>query len=215
MEMERERIEIVEYGKKMSAAGLSRGTSGNISIYDPKTGLMAISPSGIDYFATQPEDVVVMDLQGNVRAGRRKPSSEHGMHAGFYLHKPGIRAVVHTHSLYCTTLACMNQPIEAVHIMIAGAGAHRVPGAPYATFGTPQLAQAAVEACGSSNAVLLANHGMVACGTSLPEAFSLAADLEYVAQLQWQAMCAGKPSVLSAEAVDAVCARFQTYGQGK
>lgn len=215
MEMERERIEIVEYGKKMSAAGLSRGTSGNISIYDPKTGLMAISPSGIDYFETQPEDVVVMDLQGNVRDGRRKPSSEHGMHAGFYLHKPGIRAVVHTHSLYCTTLACMNQPIEAVHIMIAGAGAHRVPCAPYATFGTPQLAQAAVEACGSCNAVLLANHGMVACGTSLPEAFSLAADLEYVAQLQWQAMCAGKPSVLSAEAVDAVCARFQTYGQGK
>ena len=80
MLMEKERIEIVEYGKKMSSAGLCKGTSGNISIYDPETGYMAISPSGIGYFETEPEDVVVMKLDGTIVEGNRAPSSEHGLH---------------------------------------------------------------------------------------------------------------------------------------
>ena len=197
----------------MSAAGLSRGTSGNLSMYDPASGLMAISPSGIGYFETQPEDVVVMTLAGDVVEGTRKPSSEHAMHAGFYRSRPALRAIVHTHSLYCTTLACMNQPIEAVHIMIASAGTAQVCCAPFAPFGSPELARAAVETCGTANAVLLANHGLVACGASMDAAFALAADLEYVAQLQWQAMCAGKPALLTQADVAATIAGFAGYGQ--
>ena len=211
--LEAERKQIVEFGKQMSAAGLSRGTSGNLSMYDPMSGLMAISSSGIGYFETQPEDVVVMTLAGDVVEGTRKPSSEHVMHAGFYCSRPALRAIVHTHSLYCTTLACMNQPIEAVHIMIASAGTAQVRCAPFAPFGSPELARAAVETCGAANAVLLANHGLVACGASMKAAFALAADLEYVAQLQWQAMCAGKPALLTQADVAATIAGFAGYGQ--
>ena len=168
MLMRKERELVAEYGRRMSSAGLSTGTSGNLSIYDPQGGLMAISPSGIGYFDTQPEDVVVMDLEGGVVEGSRKPSSEWGLHALFYRKKPGARAVVHTHSMYCTTFAVLGQPIQAVHYAIADAGAGTVPCAPYHLFGTPELAEAAVRTAGASNAVLLANHGLVVCGKDQP-----------------------------------------------
>ena len=149
MLMEKERALIAEYGRKMSSAGLSRGTAGNISIYNPELGYMAISPSGVGYFETEPEDVVVLELNGKVIDGKRKPSSEYGLHAGFYQAKAaeGCLAIVHTHSDYATTLACMGEPIRAVHYVIATAGTHEILLCPYTTFGTPELAQMAVETC--------------------------------------------------------------------
>ena len=131
MLLKKERELVVEYGKKMSAAGLSKGTSGNISIYNAEEKLMAISPSGVGYFETVPEDVVVMDLEGNVVEGDKKPSSEWGLHTVFYVNKPDAGAVVHTHSAYCTTFACLNMPIKALHYVIGGAGTAEVPCAPY------------------------------------------------------------------------------------
>lgn len=213
MRMKEERELIVEYGKKMSAARLSTGTSGNISIYDPETGLMAISPSGLDYFSTTPEDVVLMDLEAHVVDGGRKPSSEWALHAAFYRRKPHIRSVVHTHSMFCTTFAVLGQPIRAVHYAIADAGTAEVPCAPYRTFGTPELAEAALETCGDGDAVLLGNHGLVVCGRDLKSAYSLACNMEYVAELQYRAMCIGTPHVLSAGQMAEVMERFKTYGQ--
>ena len=142
MIMEKERLLIVEYGKKMSTSGLSRGTAGTISIFDKDQGLMAISPSGVGYFETEPEDVVIMKLDGTIVDGKRKPSSEYGLHAGFYKAKAaeGCLSVVHTHSDYATTLACMGEPLQAVHYVIATAGTHEIPLCPYTTFGTPELA---------------------------------------------------------------------------
>ena len=213
MLMQEERELIVEYGKKMSAARLSTGTSGNISIYNAEKGLMAISPSGIDYFSTQPEDVVIMDLEANVVDGTRKPSSEWGLHTTFYKHKPEARAVVHTHSMYCTTFAVLGQPIRAVHYVIGDAGVATVPCAPYYPFGTLELAEAAISVCGESNAVLLGNHGLVTCGSSLKSAYSLACNMEYIAELQYRAMCIGKPNILSDEEMADVMERFKSYGQ--
>ena len=112
MLMQEERELVVEYGKKMSAARLSTGTSGNISIYNAEKGLVALSPSGMDYFSTTPEDVVILDLDAKVVDGKRKPSSEWALHTTFYKHKPHARAVVHTHSVYCTTLAVLGEPIR-------------------------------------------------------------------------------------------------------
>lgn len=215
MRMEAERALIAEYGRKMSAMGLSQGTSGNISIYDKETGLMAISPSGVDYMDIRPEDVVVMDLHGNVVDGARKPSSECNLHAGFYLAygEEGCGAVVHTHSNYATTLACMGEPIRAVHYSISGAGVHEIPMCGYTTFGTPELAEMAVAACKGSRAVTLANHGLVAYGVDLKRAFSLAVSLENVARIQWQCLCTGRMNVLTKEQIDNVLVRLQTYGQ--
>ena len=164
MLLQKERELVVEYGRKMSAGRLCTGTSGNISVYVPERGLMAISPSGIGYFDTRPEDVVVTDLEANIADGTRKPSSEWALHTLFYKNKPHIRAVVHTHSMYCTTFAVLGRPLRAVHYAIADAGAAEVPCTPYYPFGTLELAEAAVETAGDSDAVLLGNHGLVEIG---------------------------------------------------
>ena len=213
MLMQEERELVVEYGKKMSAARLSTGTSGNISIYNPEKGLMAISPSGMDYFSTSPEDVVITDLEANIVDGSRKPSSEWALHAYLYREKPEIRGVVHTHSPYCTTFAVLNEPIRAVHYAIAGAGVNEIPCAPYCTFGTELLAERAARYCGRGNAVLLGNHGVVCCGESLEKAYALAGDLEFTARLQYQARCIGTPRVLTEDEMAAALERFQSYGQ--
>ena len=215
MKLEQERELLTEYGRRMSRAGLSVGTSGNLSIYVPEEGLMAITPSGLDYEATTPADIVVMDLDAHVVEGERKPSSEWALHTKFYQRHPAARAVVHTHSMYCTTLACLGKPLEAVHYAIGAAGTARVPVAPYCLFGSPELAEAAVEACGDGKAVLLANHGLVAWEGSLPKAFSLARDLEFTAELQWRAMAVGTPNILTDGQMEEALERFKTYGQPK
>ena len=198
MLMQEERELVVEYGKKMSAARLSTGTSGNISIYNAEKGLVALSPSGMDYFSTTPEDVVILDLEGKVVDGKRKPSSEWALHTTFYKHKPHARAVVHTHSVYCT---------------IGDAGAAEVPCAPYQLFGTEALAEAAMEVCGKSDGVLLGNHGLVCCGKDIKGAYGLACNLEYIAEIQCRAMSIGKPNVLTEEQMAEVMVKFQSYGQ--
>lgn len=213
MLMEKERQEIVDFGKKMSSAGLSKGTSGNISAFDPATGYMAITPSGVGYFETTIEDIVILDLAGNVIEGTRKPSSEHALHATIYKLHPQVKGVVHAHSTYCTTFACMNQPIKAVHYLLAGAESDLIPCAAYATYGTPELADKVKEACGKGLAMLLANHGMVAFGPSLSKAFNVAENVEWVAEIQWRSMCVGKPDVLASDEINRVIESFKTYGQ--
>ena len=210
-----EKKELVEYGKKMSAEGLSSGTSGNLSIYLKEEGVVLITPSGIGYFDTTPEDIVVMDLEGNIIEGTRKPSSEWHLHTLFYKNKPEARAVVHTHSKFCTTLATLRMPIKAVHYVIADAGTNEVPCAPYRRYGTEELAKVAVESAKDSNAVLLANHGIVVCGKNLKSAYGLAKGMEYVAEIQVTAMSVGEPVVLSKEEMDEVLEGFKTYGQVK
>ncbi len=210
-----EKKELVEYGKKMSSEGLSSGTSGNLSIYLKEEGVVLITPSGIGYFDTKPEDIVVMDLEGNIIEGTRKPSSEWHLHTLFYKNKPEARAVVHTHSKFCTTLSTLRMPIKAVHYVIADAGTNEVPCAPYRRYGTEELAKVAVESAKESNAVLLANHGIVVCGKNLKSAYGLAKGMEYVAEIQVTAMSVGEPVVLSKEEMDEVLEGFKTYGQVK
>lgn len=213
---EKEKIEIVEYGKKLITDRLTTGTSGNISIYDPEKKLMLISPSGIGYFDTKPEDIVVMDLDGNVVEGDKKPSSEHGLHAAMYKSKPNARATVHTHSMYCTVLSVLGEPIRAAHYVVADAGVTCVPCAKYETYGTMELANAAVKAMGESDAVLLANHGMVAVGKSLKSAYGLAAGMEYCAEVYYRALCTNKtPNILSDDEMRKVIEKFKGYGQVK
>ena len=214
MLLQKEREEVVAYGKKVSEAGLCPGTSGNISVFNAEKGLMAISPSGLDYYSTTPEDVVVMDLDAHIVDGGRNPSSERDLHSVFYKKKPEMGAVVHTHSVYCTTYAVLRRPIRAVHYAVYDAHAAEVPVAPYILFGTKELAEKAVEVCGDGNAVLLANHGIVVCGKNIAAAYSLAVNLEYTAELQYRAETIGKPYVLTNEQVLEVADRFTRYGQG-
>ena len=183
MLLQEERELVVEYGKKMSAAGLSTGTSGNISIYNAEKGLMAISPSGMGYFDTRPEDVVVTDLEASIVEGSRKPSSEWALHTIFYKHKPAARSVVHTHSVYCTTFAALGMPLRAVHYVIGDANTAEVPCAPYETFGTVELAEAAMTHSTYSPEELAAagiSEGLVRISVGLEDPEDIIADLKHV-----------------------------------
>ena len=213
MLMENERKLIVEYGKKLSASGLCPGTSGNTSISNKDLGLVAISPSGIDYFETKPENVPIVNMDGKTVDGHTKPSSEIYLHLAFYRKKPEISAVVHTHSVFCSVFAALRQPVRAVHYVIGDANTHIIPCAPYRIYGSPELSEAAVEACGDSLAVLLANHGMMSCGKNIQSAFSLAKNIEYVAEIQYRAMSIGTPFYLSKAEMDEVMEKFKGYGQ--
>lgn len=213
MLLEKERKEIVEYGKKMFKSGLTEGTGGNLSIYDAQSGCMVISPSGINYEDIKPEDVVVMGLDGTIVEGTKKPSSEHDLHSIIYQTKPEIKAVVHTHSKFCVVLSCMNIPLRAVHYVLADAGGFEIPVAPYRTYGTRELAEVVKDTIGENQAVLMANHGMLGCGTSLKSAYGVAATCEWVAEIQWRCLAIGQPCVLSDEQMNVVLEKFREYGQ--
>lgn len=213
MLLQKEREQIVEYGLKVSKAGLCPGTSGNISIFNKEEGLMAISPSGIDYDKTRPEDAVVMDLDGNIVDGDRRPSSEWALHSIFYKNRNDTGAVVHTHSVYCTTFAVLNRPIKAVHYAMADAGVREVPCIPYVLFGTKELAEKAYEGCGKGKAVLLGNHGVICLGENIEKAYSLALNLEYTAEIQFRAEAIGAPRVLTDDEMKEVLEQFGHYGQ--
>ena len=215
IDLQKEKEQVAAYCLQMSTKGLSTGTSGNISIRNPESGLVALSPSGMDYHTMTPDDVVILDADGKVVDGSRKPSSEWRLHTELYKAKPDMNAIVHTHSMFCTVMGCLGIPLKAVHYMIAGAGVSEIPVAPYRTFGTAELSDAAVAASGASRGVLLQNHGMVACGMNIQKAFSLAIDMEFCAELQWRCMCAGQPQILSEVQMAEVMEQFKQYGQKK
>lgn len=212
MILREEREQVVEYCRMLTTHRLTKGTGGNISACNRKKGLMAISPSGMDYFKTEPEDVVVLDLEGRVVEGRRVPSSETDMHRLLYIDRSDINAVVHAHSTYATTLACMRWNLPAVHYLVGFAG-HDVRCAPYATFGTPELARVAVEGMKGRFAVLLGNHGLLAAGPNMHYAFNVAEEIEFVCEIYWRSKAVGEPVLLDAGDMETVLEKFKTYGQ--
>lgn len=212
MLMKEERELIVEYGKKLISAGLTKGTGGNLSIFSRKERIFAITPSGIDYYDIKPEDVVVLNLKGEKVEGDMKPSSEVEMHRVFYERRNDIDAIIHTHTMYATTLACLNWSLLPVHYMIATAGLD-VRCAKYATYGTKELAENAYEAMIDRKAVLLANHGLLAGGMNLAEAFNITEEIEYCAELYYRTKCIGNPVILPEDEMKLMIEKFKTYGQ--
>lgn len=212
MLMHKEREKLVEYGKKLVRSGLTRGTGGNLSLVGADRENMAVTPSGVEYEAMTPEDIVITDMSGRVVDGARTPSSEAGFHAAVYAARPDVTAVVHAHSPFATTVACLNRELPAVHYLVGFAG-DKVPLAPYHTYGTPELAEAVGRAVDGYNAVLLANHGLVTCGVNMMKAFECAEEIEFVAEVYIRALSVGEPVVLSSEEMQVVCEKFKGYGQ--
>lgn len=215
MLLEKERIDVVEFGKTMFSKGLTNGTTGNISVYNRDKELMAISPSGLDYFSTEPEDVVVMKLDGTIVDGERKPSSEIHLHSEVYKNRGDVSAVVHTHSDNSTVMSCLHWELPSVHYMLAAINGNTIPCAEYATFGTPELALNAVKAMGEKKACFLANHGLLTCDVNLAKALSLAEKVEWIAGLYLRAKDLGEPVILSDGEMARVAERAKSYGQPK
>lgn len=212
MLMEKQRDELIKFGKKLVQSNLTKGTGGNLSIFDRVNNMVAITPSGIDFFEIQKEDIVIVDLDGNVIEGDKSPSSEMQMHLMPYRYRDDIDAVIHAHTIYATVLACLNEDLKATHYMIAVAGKD-VRCAKYATYGTNELAKNAFEAMQDRNAVILANHGVLAGAKDLLNAFNIVEEVEYCSEIYIKAKSIGNPVILPDEEMKLMSEKFKTYGQ--
>lgn len=192
--------------RSLGAAGLIAGSSGNVSVRT--AGGMVISPTGATPERIDEASLVSMGLD----APAPRASSEWALHAALLLTRPELGAVVHTHSDACTALACLGEALPAFHYQVAGFGGDDVRCAPYATFGTPELAEAAAAAMAGRTACLLANHGMIAAGPDLAAALMAARTLETLARQYLLARAAGVVRLLTAGQMAAARERFRTYG---
>jgi L-fuculose-phosphate aldolase len=206
------RRSVVAACRAMNALGINQGTSGNVSLRHSAD--MLISPSAIPYDEMRAEDVAAMPIAGEYGAwrGPLKPSTEWRFHLGIMRGRPEVGAVVHGHPPFCTALAVARRGIPACHYMIAAFGGTDVRCAPYATFGTEELAAHALRALEGRNACLLANHGMIVCGPTLKRAMWLAVELETIARQYYHSLLIGGPVLLSEADIAATAAKLQNYG---
>lgn len=195
--------------------GINQGTSGNVSVRVDQGFL--ITPSGMTYESLTPSDIVLMDHQGQpVNAEntlQRRPSSEWRFHHDIYHSRSEVVAIVHTHSIHATALACLQRDIPAFHYMVAAAGGNTIRCAQYATFGTQELSDFALNALENRKACLLAHHGVIATGHSLPSALALAAEVETLAHQYTLALTLGEPEILSDSEMENVLEKFKGYGE--
>lgn len=207
------REQVAAVARRLVSSGLVTGTSGNVSARTPE-GDVLITPSGLPYENMDPACVVLVSVDGDVLAGALAPSTETPMHTGIYKARPNVDAVVHTHSSYSTILACLGWEIPPVHYMLTTlAPDGRIPLAPYALYGTEELAGHAAEALGEShNACLLQNHGTITVGESPEKAFANTVVLEDMAELYYRVRIAGEPLLLDAEQVAEVATKIAGYG---
>ncbi|RKG85865.1 class II aldolase/adducin family protein [Corallococcus terminator] len=196
--------------RRMNTSGLNQGTSGNLS--QRVEGGFLLTPSGMNYETMTPEDLVFMRFDGT-HVGARKPSSEWQLHRDLLVARPEVGAVLHTHSMFSTTLACLRRGIPAFHYMVSAAGGTDVRCAEYATFGTPELARHMMKALEGRKACLLANHGLVAAGVDLPAAYKLAVEVETLAAMYLRALQVGEPVILDDAEMARVFEQFRGYGQ--
>jgi L-fuculose-phosphate aldolase len=204
------RHEIIRTALRMNELGINQGKSGNVSARTDDGFL--VTPTGIAYEDTKPEQIVAMDMNGK-HEGTVRPSSEWRFHRDIFATRPDIHAIVHTHAQYATTLACMDKAIPPFHYMVAAAGGIDIRVAAYATFGSQELSDHVTVALKDRMACLMSHHGMIACGDNLPKALALAMEVESLARMYWQALQIGEPTNLSATEMRVVLDKFQTYGQ--
>ncbi len=202
---------LVAVMRRMHASGLNRGTSGNASIR--VAGGMLVTPSGVPPDALTPEGIVYVADDGTVAQGGMRPSSEYRMHHFILRGRLDAGAVVHCHSRHATILACCGKPILPIHYMVLVARAPSVQVAPYATFGSEELARYVVETMGSGSACLMANHGQVTVGRTWQEALAIAEEVEEQAAVTYGAAMIGGARLLSGEELAATVETFRGYGQ--
>ena len=199
---------IIATALQMNVLGINRGKSGNVSARID--GGFLVTPSALPYDETGPEDIVPVHEDGSA-TGTRSPSSEWRFHRAIYAARPEVQAIVHAHSPFATTLACLDRGIPAFHYMVAVAGGNDIRCASYATFGTQELADEVLRALDGRNACLLSHHGMIATGASLKVTLALAVEVETLAEMYWRALQLGEPRNLSDEEMLRVLVKFSSY----
>lgn len=196
---------------KLSALGLNKGTSGNCSVRTDDGFL--VTPSGMAVEDMVPANMVQMQFDGTVEAGK-KPSSEWRFHHDILAARPEIGAVIHTHSMFATTLACLHRDIPPFHYMIAVAGGDTIRCAPYALFGSQALSDHALTALNERKACLLSNHGMIALGRDLEDALAVAIEVENLCEQYWRILQMNPtPPLLTEAQMAEVFQQFKGYGK--
>ena len=205
------RKKVIATARLMSETGLSPGRTGNVSTRF-EDGIL-ITPSGIAYDDLKSKDIVFMSADGDVPGKQKKPSSEWRFHLSAYAARADRNALVHTHSMHATVLACAGRSIPPFHYMVAVAGGSDIPLVPYATFGTDKLAEDVAVALENRDACLLAHHGAIALGETLDSALELATDVEILAEQYFKVLAIGPPNYLLRSEMSEVLERFANYGQ--
>lgn len=212
------RRQLIASARALTAAGLNKGTAGNLSarcVEDGVSGYL-ITPTGMDYATLEEEDIVFLELDDRDAArphGRRKPSSEWRFHRDVYAARPEAGAIVHAHSPFAVSLACLRRDIPPFHYMIARFGGASVRCSAYATFGTQELSDTAVAALEGRSACLLANHGMLLLAADLDRSVALAVEFETLCEQYWRACQLGQPVLLDEAEMAVVLHKFAGYGQ--
>ena len=212
-----QRNQIIEYSLKLNSTNLSPLRSGNISLRaeeNDKEGYL-ITPSGKKYQTLKPEDIVFMGLEEiEKNDSSNKPSSEWKFHRDIYLEKRDAQAIVHAHSLHATAVSSHGKPIPPFHYMIALAGGEDIKCAEYATFGTEELSRNVISALKDRSACLMSNHGQVAFGKNLEDAFELAQEIENICHQYTIALKLGQPKILSFTEMKKVLEKAKNYKKG-
>jgi L-fuculose-phosphate aldolase len=205
------RAAVVAACRELARRGLTHGTSGNVSLRRDRQHFF-VSPTGMAYDALEPDDIPLMNFDGHW-FGRRRPSSEWRFHRDILKFRNDAAAIVHTHSRYATALACNGRGIPAFHYMVAVAGGTDIRCAPYFTFGTQELSDAAIAALEGRRACLLANHGVITVGSDLASALALAGEVENLAAQYCTTLAVGQPCVIDELEMGRIIDKFRTYGQ--
>jgi L-fuculose-phosphate aldolase len=205
------RRSIISGCRELAARGLTPGTSGNISTRRDARGFF-VTPTGMSYQGLDPADIALVTFDGRWY-GRRRPSSEWRFHRDILASRGEVGAIVHTHSPRATALACTARAIPAFHYMVAVAGGADIRCAPYHTFGSQALSDAALEALEGRRACLLAHHGVIALGADVGAALALAGEVEDLATQYCAALALGEVEILSADEMTRVVEKFRTYGR--
>ena len=202
--------EIIDTCLEMTRLGLNQGTAGNVSVR--YNGGMLITPTGTPYDQMTEDSIVYVDADGHYEAGKL-PSSEWRFHHAVYQARPDLDAVVHNHSLNCSAVSILGKDIPAIHYMIAVGGANRIPCVPYATFGTPKLAEYVQDGIKQSKTILMQHHGLIAAEKNLKKALWLAHEVEVLATWYMKLLAiTDDVPVLSDEEIKVVLGKFSTYG---
>ncbi len=212
--LERLKEELVELHLELPRNNLVAWTSGNVSARDPESGLIAIKPSGIRYEDLRPEHIVILDIDGNVKEGSLKPSSDTASHLYIYRHRSDVGGVVHTHSAYATAFAAVGRPIPVVLTAIADEFGGPIPCGEFALIGDEAIGKVVLESIGQSPAVLLKNHGVFTIGKNARAAVKAAVMTEDNARTVWLALQIGVPDEIPPEDVAKLHHRYtHVYGQ--
>ena len=209
--MQASQQQLMIISQKLSHIGLNKGTSGNVSVRLGDGFL--VTPSGMNIEDMTPESMVRMQFDGSFEQSK-KPSSEWRFHRDILVNRPEINAVIHTHSMFATTLACLHKDIPPFHYMIAIAGGDNIRCAPYALFGSQLLSDQALTALTDRKACLLTNHGTIALGHDLDDALAVAVEVENLCEQYWRILqVSSNPPLLSEAEMREVFQQFKGYGK--